>query len=80
MILLQVVKGVIKNMTPDIGPQLIILRPHGPQGGGVGLQVNDIEDYKKLDEEMGKLDPKVRKTFEGIKEAAEKAGVDIVDD
>ena len=59
--------------------RLLILRPLGPQGPRIGLEIQNAEQYKKLDEEMGKLSGADRKTVLGIQQAANEAGVPIVD-
>jgi hypothetical protein len=57
----------------------LILRPLGPQGPKVGIQISEAGDMMALDFAMGELTPQERKTVKGILTAAQRAGLDVVD-
>ena len=60
-------------------PQEIILRPLGPQGPLVGIEINNVGDYIALDLAMGQLTAAERKTIKGIFKAVSWAGLNIID-
>ena len=59
--------------------QEIILRPLGPQGPKVGIEVHEVGDVIALDMAMGELSEKERKTVIGILRAAKMAGLNVID-
>lgn len=65
-------------MTPETEQRLIILEPEGPQGPKLGLEINDQEQYKALDEAVGTLDPNERHDLSAIAKVAKQVGVRIV--
>lgn len=65
-------------MTPE--PKLIIIEPEGPQGPKVAFEVINKKQFRKLDEQVGKLSEKERKTADGLRRAGRTAGLHIVED
>lgn len=65
--------------TSDSQERVLHLRPLGSQGPKISVGLKGEKDYRKLDEEMGKLTETERKTFEGIRMAAKNAGLPLVD-
>lgn len=57
----------------------IIIRPLGPQGPKVGIEVSEVGDVIALDMAMGELPEKERKTVIGILKAAKMAGLNVID-
>lgn len=59
--------------------ELLIMRPLGPQGPKIGIDLSCRDDYVMFDREMGRLSEAERKTREGILQAAKNAHSVIVD-
>jgi len=57
----------------------MILRPLGPQGPIVGIEISEVGDVMALDFAMGQLPETERRTVRGIFKAARMAGLNVVD-
>jgi len=60
-------------------PRELILRPLGPQGPIVGIEISEVGDVIALDQAMGQLPETERRTIRGIFKATQMAGLNIVD-
>lgn len=58
--------------------RIMIFEPQGPQGPKIGIEINEVGDIIALDTAMGELSQDQRKAIEGIKEAAQMAGLQVV--
>lgn len=59
--------------------RVLLLRPLGPQGPKLSVGISGEEDFRRLDEAMGKLSESERKTFEGMRKAVADANLSVVD-
>ncbi len=66
-----------KELTNE--PKMLIIRPLGPQGPKLCLQINGEGEFKKFDEAVGELPVNQRHTYEGLRNAALKTNIPIVD-
>lgn len=57
----------------------IIIRPLGPQGPKVGIEISEVGDVIALDLAMGQLSEEERRTISGIFKAASMAGLNVID-
>ncbi len=59
--------------------QILIIRPDGPQGARLGLQITSAEEFKKFDEAIGELPEAERQKIQNIRAIAEALNIAIVD-
>lgn len=61
------------------GSREMILRPLGPQGPMIGVEITQVGDVMALDYAMGELPEEERRTVPGIFKAVRRAGLNVID-
>ena len=59
--------------------KLMIIRPLGPQGPKIGVELTEVGDLIALDSTMGSLPADERKTVKGIRSAIKTAGLNEIE-